>query len=145
MAARHDQRKQSRSGRAVRPGSLTETPSSQSDRTAKTGRAQKAWGSSKWVESPHPPTQGSGEGHHARHTRDKLGAEVEVSHNGDEAGAADGLREGAYNLRRWRPDPPVRAIFTPRRGPRQGERPEAAARRLPTLRGYGGLALRKVR
>ena len=71
--------------------------------------------------------QGSGEGHHARLTRDKLGAEEEEEdfHHGDEAGAADVLREGAHDLRRWRPDPPFWAISTPRREPRQGVRPEA--------------------
>ena len=65
-------------------------------------------------------------------------------HNGGEAGAAGGLREGAHGLRQWRPDLPSRATSVPRRGPRWGERPEAAAGRLKPC-GYDGLALRKAR
>ena len=68
--------------------------------------------------------QGSREGRHAMHTRVELGAEGEDFHNGDEAG---------------------QAISTPRHGPRQGEKPQAAAGRLNTQCGFHGSVHRKVR
>ena len=132
----HDRRKQSRSGRAARPGSRggllrsnfdpllrrqAANPIGQrrADARRKLGARRNGW-NRRSRRLHDAEAQGSGEGHHTRHTRDKLGAEGEVLHNGDEAGAAGSLREGAHDLRRWRLDPPVRATPTPRRGPRQG-------------------------